>query len=173
MNSNANMTPAGNRSFAPWIASGSAVISKVPVEKNRARMPTSINALPRMVNMRNFIAEYSRLLFGSLPQMAIRKNIGMSSSSQNRKNSRKSSDVKTPITPVWSASSHMKYSRTRLSMLHDASAATSPSSPVSNTIGALMPSTPRKYWTAKASASMPGIQLGMRSMNWMPPASVL
>ena len=40
-------------------------------------MPTSMNALPSMVNIRNFIAEYSRLLLGSLPQMAMRKNIGI------------------------------------------------------------------------------------------------
>ena len=35
-------------------------MSNVPVEKNRTRMPTSMNALPNMVNIRNFIAEYSR-----------------------------------------------------------------------------------------------------------------
>ena len=95
------------------MASGSAVMSNVPVEKNSTSMPTSMNALPKMVNIRNFIAEYSRLLLGSLPQMAMRKNIGISSSSQNRKKSRKSSDVNTPITPVCNASSQMKYSRTR------------------------------------------------------------
>ena len=57
--------------------------------------------LPTSVNRKNLIAEYSRL---SLPQMPIRKYIGTSITSQNRKNSRKSSETNAPIIPVWSIS---------------------------------------------------------------------
>ena len=52
------------------------------------------------------MAEYSRR---PLPQIEIRKNMGISSSSQKTKKSRKSSEVNTPTTAPWSASSHTKY----------------------------------------------------------------
>ena len=90
-----NRTDAGIMRFAAAILSGSSVMSKVLVEKYSASIPTSINALPNMVKITNFIAEYS---FRPVPQMEIRKNIGISSSSQNRKNRKKSRAVKTPIT---------------------------------------------------------------------------
>ena len=95
MNSSANIAPAGRSRFAPAMESRIAVMSNVPVEKNSARIPISMNALPSMVKMRNFIAEYSRR---PLPHMDMRKNIGISSSSQNRKKSRKSIAVNTPMT---------------------------------------------------------------------------
>ena len=95
MNSSANIAPAGRSRFAPAMASRIAVMSNVPVEKNSARIPISMNALPSIVKMRNFIAEYSRR---PLPHMDMRKNIGISSSSQNRKKSRKSIAVNTPMT---------------------------------------------------------------------------
>ena len=60
-------------------------------------MPSSITTLPMSVKRKNLIAEYSRL---SLPQIAIRKYIGTSITSQNRKNSRKSSAMKAPSMPV-------------------------------------------------------------------------
>ena len=91
--------------------------------------------------MRNFIAEYS---LRPVPQVAISIYIGASSSSQNRKNSRKSSAVKTPITAVCSSSSQTKYSRTRKLMRQDTITAQNPSRPVNSTSGALNPSTPRK-----------------------------
>ena len=50
-------------------------------------MATSMKALPRMVKIRNFIAEYS---LRPVPQMEMSMYIGTSSSSQNRKNSSRS-----------------------------------------------------------------------------------
>ena len=135
-------------------------MSNVPVEKNRTRIPTSMNALPSIVNMRNFIAEYSRR---PLPQMDMRKNMGMSSSSQNRKNRKKSREVNTPMTAPWRARSQTKYSLTRCPMLQEANIATIPSRPVSRTSGALRPSTARKYCTLKDSM---GIQFGALSTSW-------
>ena len=76
-----------------------------------------MKALPRNVKMRNFIAEYS---LRPLPHVDMRKNMGTSSNSQNRKNSRKSSAVKTPNTAVCKMSSQTKYSFTRCFMPHDA-----------------------------------------------------
>ena len=134
------------------------------VEKNRARMPTSMKALPMKVKITNFIAEYS---LRPLPHIEMRKNMGTSSSSQKMKNIRKSRDVKTPITAVWSASSHTKYSRTRCFTLQEPNTATMPRSPVSSTIGALSPSTPRKYCTWNDST---GIQFSKRSTNCRPPS---
>ena len=94
-----------------------------------------------MVKIRNFIAEYSRR---PVPQVDMSRYIGTSSSSQNKKNSRKSRAVNTPITAVCSTSSQMKYSLTRLPTWNDAKTAHNPSNPVSITSGALRPSTPRK-----------------------------
>ena len=167
--SSAKMTDAGAISSAPAIASGSAVMSNVPVEKKSARIPTSMKALPKKVNIRNFIAEYS---LRPLPQTAIRKYIGTSSISQNRKKSRKSSAVKTPMTAVCSTRSHMKYSRTRCLTPHEAKTAAAPMSPVSSTSGALRPSTPRKYWICAspvAARSAKGIHDSVRSTSCVPP----
>ena len=50
------------------------------------------------------MAEYSRL---ALPQIPIRKYIGTSMTSQNRKNSRKSSAMNAPSMPVCSTSRKM------------------------------------------------------------------
>ena len=79
-----------------------------------------------------------------VPQLAMSIYMGNSSSSQKRKKSRKSREVKTPITAVCSSNSQMKYSLTRSLMDQEAITAQKPSSPVSNTMGALRPSTPRK-----------------------------
>ena len=106
-----------------------------------ATMATSMNADPRMVNIKNFIAEYSRR---PVPQVEISRYIGTSSISQNRKNSRKSRAVNTPITAVCSTNSQMKYSFTRVVMWKETKTAHRPSSPVSITSGALMPSTPSR-----------------------------
>ena len=94
-----------------------------------------------MVKMRNFIAEYSRR---PVPQVEMSRYIGTSSTSQKRKNSRKSSAVKTPSTAVCSTNSQMKYSRTRCPMWKETNTAHRPSRPVSITSGALMPSTPSR-----------------------------
>ena len=168
-NSSEKITAAGAISSPPAIALGSAVMSKVPVEKKSARIPTSMNALPRKVNIRNFIAEYS---LRPLPQTAIRKYIGTSSISQKRKKSRKSSAVKTPITAVCRTRSQMKYSRTRCFTLHEAKTAAAPMRPVSSTIGALRPSTPRKYciWASPVAVrSANGIQDSVLSTSCVPP----
>ena len=94
-----------------------------------------------MVKIMNFIAEYS---FLPVPQIEIKKNIGISSSSQNRKNRKKSKDVNTPMTAPCKTNSHMKCSFMRTETLHDAKTATIPRIPVSKTNGALSPSIPRK-----------------------------
>ena len=106
----AKAPPIGMMSLASSILPGSAVMSKVPVEKKRTTIPTSMNAPPRNVKMRNFMAEYS---LRPLPQMEMRKNMGINSSSQKRKNMKKSRAEKTPSTAVCSVSIHTKYSRTR------------------------------------------------------------
>ena len=118
-------------------------MSKLPTPEltKTATMATSMNADPRMVKIRNFIAEYSRR---PVPQVEISRYIGISSISQNRKNNRKSSDVNTPITAVCSTNSQMKYSFTRSPMWNDTNTAHNPKSPVSITNGALMPSTPSR-----------------------------
>ena len=82
MNSKPNITPAGSSSVADWSSAGRRVISNVPAEKNTARIPTSMNALPRNVKIKNFIAEYSRR---PLPQIAMRKNMGTISNSHMMK----------------------------------------------------------------------------------------
>ena len=67
-------------------------------------MPSSITTLPTSVKRKNLIAEYSRL---ALPQMPMRKYIGTSMTSQNRKNSKKSRETNAPIMPVCSTSRKM------------------------------------------------------------------
>ena len=159
-NKRAKTAPIGMTVLAPTILSGMTVMSKVPVEKKRARIPTSISAPPSIVKIKNFMAEYS---LRPLPQMAMRKNIGTSSSSQNRKNIKKSRAVKTPNAAVINTSNHTKYSRTRCWIPHDAKTATIPSRPVRSTSGALRPSTARKYSTLNDSS---GIQPSKRSTSW-------
>src|SRR5688500_3301451 len=61
------------------------------------RMPTSMKAEPAIVYSTNFVAEYS---FRPEPQKAMSRYIGNSSSSQKRKNRKKSSAVNTPSTDV-------------------------------------------------------------------------
>ena len=120
----------------------SDVMSNVPTpfERYKASIPTNIKALPMKVKRRNFIAEYS---FLPLPQIEIKKYIGISSNSQNKKNRNISNEVKTPIIEVCNIKSHIKYSLTLNLIFHDAITAQNPNNPVSNTIGALKPSTPK------------------------------
>ena len=134
-----NNTPAPN--MVPWVER--ALMSKVPTSgvRNTATIATSMKALPRMVNIKNFIAEYS---LRPVPQMAMSMYIGISSSSQKRKNRSRSRELNTPITAVCSTNSQKKCSRTRVSMRHDASTAHNPRIPVRATNGALRPSTPNK-----------------------------
>ena len=102
--------------------SASFTMSKVPTPgvRNTARMATSMKALPKIVKIRNFMAEYS---LRPVPQIEMSMYMGSSSSSQKRKKRRKSRDTKTPITAVWSTSSQMKYSFTLSLTFHEASTA--------------------------------------------------
>ena len=68
-------------------------------------------------------------------------NIGITSNSKKTKNSSRSRLTKTPKTAASSNSSQMKYSGTRTLMFREANAAAIPKMPVSNTRGALRPST--------------------------------
>ena len=124
-------------------ASESWVMSNVPTSgvRNTATIATSIKALPRMVKIKNFMAEYS---FRPLPQMDISMYMGTSSTSQNRKKRSRSNEQKTPMTAVWRINSQTKCSRTLKVMCQEASTAHSPSKPVRITKGALRPSTPKK-----------------------------
>ena len=111
-------------------------------------MPTNMKALPMKVKTRNFIAEYC---LRPLPHLEMRKYIGRSSSSQKMKNRIKSRDTNTPMTAVWSSSSHMKYSLTwSLMPCQEAKTAHMPRRAVSSTRGILRPSTPRWYWMFRA-----------------------
>ena len=65
---------------------------------------SNISTEPAKVNKKNLTAAYTRL---PLPQMPIRKYIGTSMTSQNRKNSRKSSETNAPIMPVCRTSMKM------------------------------------------------------------------
>ena len=118
------------------------IISKVPVPANMTNIPISMKALPRIVNIKNFIAEYS---FLPVPQIDIRKNIGINSSSQKRKKSRKSIEVNTPTTAPCRASNHMKCSLVLSDTFHEAKIETIPSNPVNKISGALIPSIAKKY----------------------------
>ena len=80
----------------------------------------------------------------SWPQMPIRKYMGISITSQNRKNRNRSSETKTPMTPVSSTSSEMKKPFTRWSIdFQDARIEIGVSKVVSRTKKTLRPSTPR------------------------------
>ena len=61
-------------------------------------------------------------------------------------------------------SSQTKYSFTRLSMRHETSTETNPSSPVSSTSGAERPSTPSTYCTANPVS--PARIQSKRSTSW-------
>ena len=151
-------TPAEVNMVA-WVESSTMLNVPTPGVRYTATMATSMKALPKIVNIRNFMAEYS---FRPLPHTEMSMNMGTSSNSQNRKKSSRSMEVNTPITAVWSTSSQMKYSLTRRPMCQDASTAHMPSSPVNATRGALRPSTVSRK---SAFSPTPGIQ-GILSTNW-------
>ena len=136
---NQNKRPAGSIKSADPNIPGNSTMLNVPVEKKIASIPISINALPSKVNIRNFIAEYS---FLPLPQIDIRKYIGMSSNSQNIKNITRSRETNTPTTAVWSISSQAKYSLTLKVTCQDANTAHTPSMEAKVTNGKLNPSIP-------------------------------
>ena len=84
-------------------------------------MPTSMNAEPATVYRMNLNAAYSRR---APPQMPMIRNIGISSSSQNRKNRNRSTDVNTPATADLEDQEQAKYSfGPHASMRHEPSTA--------------------------------------------------
>src|SRR5436309_9279105 len=120
----------------------SSRISKVSAVKPRVRIPTSISAEPKNVYNTYFQAEYTLL---PLPQTEIRKYIGTSSISQNRKNSTKSSALNTPSRLVSSTSSQAKYSLGLSSVRQEISTETRPRNAVRRASGSDSPSSPTAY----------------------------
>ena len=103
-------------------------------------MPASIKALPNRVYITYLMAEYS---LRPVPQMEIRKYIGMTSISQKRKKSSRSREQKTPRMLVSRSSSQAKYSRGLRSIFQEMSTTRKPRKAISITRGRLRPSTPR------------------------------
>jgi hypothetical protein len=103
-----------------------------------------MKALPNSVYITNFVAEYSFLpRGGGVPQMEINMYMGISSTSQKRKKSKRSRDMKTPRIPVSRIKSQAKYSFVLRLIFHETKTATNPRKVVSITMGKLRPSTPR------------------------------
>ena len=101
-------------------------------------MPTSMKALPATVYRMNLKAAYSRR---PPPQIPMIRNIGNSSSSQNRKNRKRSPAVNTPATADSSTRNRLKYSVWRVTIRQDPAMALSDSKAFSATSGMLSPST--------------------------------
>ncbi len=123
-----------------------------------------MKADPNSVNRTYFHAEYT---LRPVPQIEIRKYIGISSISQNRKKSTKSIALNTPSRLVSSSMIQAKYSLGRSSMRQEMSTATRNRKPVSTTSASDRPSTPTAYWRVKSTKSDPSQT--WRSMNWKPP----
>ena len=155
-----NIIVLGSINTEDLINVGKILMSKVSVEKYNAKIPINKKALPNKVYKRNFIAEYS---LRPAPQIEIKKNIGISSSSQNRKNIMRSKEQKTPKTALWSTRSHVKYSETLDEIDHEDKTATNIRVEQSKTNGRLKPSIPTRYWTLK---ELTEIQLLIESMSW-------
>ena len=117
-------------------------MSNVSAVNPRVRMPTSIKAEPKNVYNTYFHAEYTRF---PLPQTEIRKYIGTSSISQNRKNRTKSSALNTPRRLVSRTSSQAKYSLGLSSIRHEINTETSPRKAVNSASGKERPSSPTAY----------------------------
>ena len=104
-------------------------------------MATSSNSPLICVNRKNFIAAKPRF---SCPQIAIRKYMGTSITSQKKKNRNRSRAVKTPTTPARVHSRlNWKNPARSVTSVQDAATATAPSSTVSATIIRLKPSIDR------------------------------
>ncbi len=104
-----------------------------------------------------------------LPHTEIRKYIGTSSISQNKKNSMKSSALNTPRRLVSSTSSQAKYSFGRRSIRHEISMETRPRNAVSSTSGSERPSSPTAYFSSKSEKSE--LIHVVLFTNWYPAAS--
>jgi len=115
-------------------------ILRLPVVKYRLRIPASIKALPNKVYTTYFIAEYSLL---PVPQIEMRKYIGMISISQKRKNSNRSREQNTPRMLVSRSNSQAKYSLGLRSIFHEIRTTRKPRKVISIINGRLRPSTPR------------------------------
>jgi hypothetical protein len=97
-------------------------------------------ALPNKVYTTYFIAEYSLL---PVPQIEIKKYIGITSISQKRKNSKRSREQNTPRMLVSRSRSQAKYSLGLRSIFHEMRTTKKPRRLISITKGRLKPSTPR------------------------------
>src|SRR4030042_6121860 len=104
------------------------------------KIPASIIALPTRVYITYLIDEYS---FLPPPQTEMRKYIGISSSSQNKKKRTMSKEQKTPSMLASRSNNQMKYSLGLNWIFHDTSTAKTPRNVISITRGKLRPSTPR------------------------------
>ena len=113
-----------------------------------------------------FHAEYSLL---PVPQIEIRKYIGISSISQNTKKSTKSIALNTPSRLISSNMIQAKYSLGRSSMRQEMSTATRNRKPVSATSASDSPSTPTAYRRVNSTKS-DSIHTWLL-MNWKPPGS--
>ena len=108
-----NASPPSEAMPVPYWAKLKRAISGMPNVNGRGpkyatrKMPTSMNAEPATVYRMNLKAAYSRL---APPQIPMIRNIGINSSSQNRKKRNRSPAVKTPATADSRARNRLKYS---------------------------------------------------------------
>ncbi len=97
-----------------------------------------MKADPATVYRMNLKAAYSRR---APPQIPMTRNIGISSSSQNRKNRNRSPAVNTPETADSRIRKRLKYSGWRMAMRHEPATALNVSNAFSASRGMLKPST--------------------------------
>ena len=110
MTANPSATAPKTTYWNPWLNPPTAanrcssMMSKVPspgARKNMPRKPSSMKIEPNSVKRKNLIAAYCRF---APPQIAIRKYMGTSTSSQKTKNRMRSNEMKVPAIPVSSSS---------------------------------------------------------------------
>ena len=115
-----------------------------PPRNPRNRIPANITAEPRAVKRKNLTAACTRR---SPPQIPMMKYIGTSITSQNTKNTSRSSERKTPMMPASSSSIATAYSRTRCFTPLLAASEIGNRNAVSTTSSSEMPSMPRCHPT--------------------------
>ena len=147
MNSRMNASPPNEEMPVPYWAKSKCAISGMPKVSGdptawpyhaTRKMPTSMNAEPATVYRMNLKAAYSRR---APPQIPITRNIGISSSSQKRKNRNRSPALNTPETADSRIKNRLKYSGWRSAMRHEPATALSVSNAFSASRGMLRPST--------------------------------
>src|SRR6266702_2884199 len=121
-NNRMNAIPPSEKMPRPYWPKSNRAISGMPNVSGfgpkyaTRKMPTSMNAEPANVNRMNLKAAYSRR---APPQMPMIRNIGISSSSQNRKNKNRSAAVNTPATADSRMRNRLKYSGWRMAIRHE------------------------------------------------------